>query len=170
MKKKVVALFLTLVIMTSFALAGCGQQTEGNKSTKQNTEKSTVETSGNTSKTGGRTKITALLKGTESTEQYQVFNYLLSNYCKEKGLEYEIELVNDMQDYFTKLQMYINSNTLPDIYGCPNGTLSKACKDNDALVDVGAELKRNGFYDKMNGAIINFLTDADDGNLYLFPQ
>ena len=39
MKKKVVALFLTLVIMTSFALAGCGQQTEGNKSTKQNTEK-----------------------------------------------------------------------------------------------------------------------------------
>lgn len=62
MKKKVVALFLTLVIMTSFALAGCGQQTEGNKSTKQNTEKSTVETSGNTSKTGGRTKITALLK------------------------------------------------------------------------------------------------------------
>ena len=170
MKKKVVAVFLTLVIMTSFALAGCGQQTEGNKSTKQNTEKSTVETSGNTSKTGGRTKITALLKGTESTEQYQVFNYLLSNYCKEKGLEYEIELVNDMQDYFTKLQMYINSNTLPDIYGCPNGTLSKACKDNDALVDVGAELKRNGFYDKMNGAIINFLTDADDGNLYLFPQ
>ena len=72
-----------------------------------------------------RTKITALLKGTESTEQYQVFNFLLENFCEEKGLDYEIELVNDMQDYFTKLQMYINSNTLPDIFGCPNGTLSR---------------------------------------------
>ena len=64
-----------------------------------------------------RTKITALLKGTESTEQFQTFDYLLKNFCDEKGLDYEIELVNDMQDYFTKLQMYINSDTLPDIFG-----------------------------------------------------
>ena len=117
-----------------------------------------------------RTKITALLKGTESTEQFQTFDYLLKNFCDEKGLDYEIELVNDMQDYFTKLQMYINSDTLPDIFGCPNGTLSAACKDIDALVDVGAELERNGYADKLNGAIRDFLTDADDGNLYLFPQ
>ena len=117
-----------------------------------------------------RTKITALLKGTEATEQFQTFDYLLKNFCDEKGLDYEIELVNDMQDYFTKLQMYINSDTLPDIFGCPNGTLSAACKDIDALVDVGAELERNGYADKLNGAIRDFLTDADDGNLYLFPQ
>lgn len=117
-----------------------------------------------------RTKITALLKGTESTEQFQVFDWLLQGFCEENGLDYEIELVNDMQDYFTKLQMYINSNTLPDIYGCPNGTLSQACLDIDALVDVGAELERNGFADKMNGAVRDFLTDANDGNLYLFPQ
>ena len=117
-----------------------------------------------------RTKITALLKGTESTEQFQTFDYLLKNFCDEKGLDYEIELVNDMQDYFTKLQMYINSDTLPDIFGCPNGTLSAACKDIDALFDVGAELERNGYADKLNGAIRDFLTDADDGNLYLFPQ
>ncbi len=51
-----------------------------------------------------------------------------------------------------------------------NGTLSAACKDIDALVDVGAELERNGYADKLNGAIRDFLTDADDGNLYLFPQ
>lgn len=66
--------------------------------------------------------------------------------------------------------MYINSDTLPDIFGCPNGALSAACKDVDALVDVGAELERNGYADKLNGAIRDFLTDADDGNLYLFPQ
>ena len=66
--------------------------------------------------------------------------------------------------------MYINSNTLPDIFGCPNGTLSQACLDIDALVDVGAELERNGYADKLNGAIRDFLTDANDGNLYLFPQ
>lgn len=117
-----------------------------------------------------RTKITALLKGTESTEQFKTFDYLLKNFCEEKDLDYEIELVNDMQDYFTKLQMYINSNTLPDIFGCPNGTLSAACKDIDALVDVGAELERNGYDEKLNGAIRDFLTDAEDGNLYLFPQ
>ena len=117
-----------------------------------------------------RTKITALLKGTESSEQYLTFDYLLKNFCEEKGLDYEIELVNDQQDYFTKLQMYINSDTLPDIFGCPNGALSAACKDVDALVDVGAELERNGYADKLNGAIRDFLTDADDGNLYLFPQ
>ena len=170
MKKKLIAMLLATVVTASSILVGCGQQTESNTATQQDTGESTTETTKSTSSTGERTKITALLKGTESTEQYQVFNYLLSNYCKENGLEYEIELVNDMQDYFTKLQMYINSDTLPDIYGCPNGTLSKACKDNDALVDVGAELKRNGYYDKMNGAIIDFLTDADDGNMYLFPQ
>ena len=56
-------------------------------------------------KDGERTKITALLKGTESTEQFLVFDHLLSEFCDEKGLDYEIELVNDMQDYFTKLQM-----------------------------------------------------------------
>ncbi|WMC93248.1 ABC transporter substrate-binding protein [Kineothrix sp. MB12-C1] len=170
MKKKLIAMFLATVVTASSVLTGCGQQTESKTATQQDASEGTTKTTSSTASTGERTKITALLKGTESTEQYQVFNYLLSNYCEENGLEYEIELVNDMQDYFTKLQMYINSNTLPDIYGCPNGTLSKACKDIDALVDVGAELKRNGYYDKMNGAIVDFLTDADDGNIYLFPQ
>ncbi len=53
--------------------------------------------------------------------------------------------------------MYINSDTLPDIFGCPNGTLSTACKDIDALVNVGDELERNGYADKLNGAIRDFL-------------
>ena len=175
MKKKIVALFLAAIVSASAILTGCGQQpAEGSAAPGQETEKKTEEAASGevagAADTGERTKITALLKGTESTEQFQVFDYLLSSFCEEKGLDYEIELVNDMQDYFTKLQMYINSNTLPDIYGCPNGTLSKACLDIDAIVDVGAELKRNGYYDKMNGAIIDFLTDANDGNLYLFPQ
>ena len=180
MKKKIVALFLAAIVSASAILTGCGQQpVEESAASGQEAEEKTEdaalgeeESPSDTGEknTGERTKITALLKGTESTEQFQVFDYMLSNFCEEKGLDYEIELVNDMQDYFTKLQMYINSNTLPDIYGCPNGTLSKACLDIDAMVDVGAELKRNGYYDKMNGAIIDFLTDANDGNLYLFPQ
>lgn len=174
MKKKTIAMLLAAVMSVSAVLTGCGQSSDGTGASGETAGQSvqTVQESGSesTPDTGERTKITALLKGTESTEQFQVFDYLLSNFCQENGLEYEIELVNDMQDYFTKLQMYINSNTLPDIYGCPNGTLSRACLDIDAMVDVGAELKRNGYYDKMNGAIIDFLTDADDGNLYLFPQ
>ena len=151
--KKVLSLAMTAA-MTASLLTGMGAVTASAKKSDD----------------GKRTKITALLKGTESTEQYKTFDYLLKNFCDEKGLDYEIELVNDQQDYFTKLQMYINSDTLPDIFGCPNGTLSTACKDIDALVNVGDELERNGYADKLNGAIRDFLTDADDGNLYLFPQ
>lgn len=150
--KKALALVLATAI-TATLFTGAGTETVSAKG-----------------KDGERTKITALLKGTESTEQFLVFDHLLSEFCDDKGLDYEIELVNDMQDYFTKLQMYINSNTLPDIFGCPNGTLSAACKDIDALVDVGAELERNGYGDKLNGAVRDFLTDGEDGNLYLFPQ
>jgi len=174
MKKKTIAMLLAAVMSVSAVLTGCGQSSGGAGASGETAEQNAPAAQGDSSDTvpdtGERTKITALLKGTESTEQFQVFDHLLSNFCQENGLEYEIELVNDMQDYFTKLQMYINSNTLPDIYGCPNGTLSRACLDIDAIVDVGAELKRNGYYDKMNGAIIDFLTDANDGNLYLFPQ
>ena len=151
--KKVLSLAMTAA-MTASLLTGMGAVTASAKKSDD----------------GKRTKITALLRGTESTEQYKTFDYLLKNFCDEKGLDYEIELVNDMQDYFTKLQMYINSDTLPDIFGCPNGTLSKACKDIDALVNVGDELERNGYDEKLNGAIRDFLTDADDGNMYLFPQ
>ena len=32
------------------------------------------------------------------------------------------------------------------------------------------ELERNGYGDKLNGAVRDFLTDEEDGNLYLFPQ
>lgn len=171
MKRKILATIISVTLAASSLLMGCGQNaaTE-NSSQPESKSENKSESQEVSAGTGERTKITALLKGTESTEQYLVFNYLLKNFCDEKGLDYEIELVNDMQDYFTKLQMYINSNTLPDIYGCPNGTLSKACKDIDALVDVGAELERNGHADKLNGAVKDFLTDVDDGNLYLFPQ
>lgn len=130
--KKVLSLAMTAA-MTASLLTGMGAVTASAKKSDD----------------GKRTKITALLKGTESTEQYKTFDYLLKNFCDEKGLDYEIELVNDMQDYFTKLQMYINSDTLPDIFGCPNGTLSKACKDIDALVNVGDELERNGYDEKL---------------------
>ena len=105
--KKVLSLAMTAA-MTASLLTGMGAVTASAKKSDD----------------GKRTKITALLNSTESTEQYQVYDYLLKNFCDEKGIDYEIEMVNDKQDYFTKLQMYINSDTLPDIFGCPNGTLS----------------------------------------------
>lgn len=184
MKKKLLVALLTAAMGASI-LAGCGSTTTTSSSSStdsssaavstaeaSSTESSDAAASAETTQdtSSDRTKITALFRGSESGEQYMIFNDLLSRFCNEKGLEYEIELVNGDADYVTKLQLYINSDTLPDIFGCPNGTLSSACKDIDALVDVGAELKRNGYYDKMNGAVVDFLTDADDGNLYLFPQ
>lgn len=83
--KKVLSLAMTAA-MTASLLTGMGAVTASAKKSDD----------------GKRTKITALLKGTESTEQYKTFDYLLKNFCDEKGLDYEIELVNDQQDYFTK--------------------------------------------------------------------
>lgn len=168
MKKKILAMVLTAVMAMSM-LAGCGS---GSSDTEASAEAASeaAGTEETTKSSSERTKITALLRGSESGEQFMLFDDLLSRFCEEKGLDYEIELVNGDADYVTKLQLYINSDTLPDIFGCPNGALSSACKDIDALVNVGDELKRNGYYDKMNGAVVDFLTDADDGNLYLFPQ
>ncbi len=168
MMKKVLAWLLTAA-MTATMLIGCGS-TGGQSATGSEAAKTGEVASSEETQAGERTKITALFRGSESGEQYMIFDYLLSNYCEENGLEYEIELVNSDADYVTKLQLYINSNTLPDIFGCANGSLSAACKDIDALVDIGAELERNGYADKMNGAVVDFLTDAEDGKQYLFPQ
>ncbi len=168
MKKKLFTALLT-TIMTASVLAGCGSGSATSDSAGTDDASTNVRTDAAT-ESSDRTKITALFRGSESSEQFMIFDDLLSRFCDEKGLEYEIELVNGDADYVTKLQLYINSDTLPDIFGCPNGALSAACKDIDALINVGDELKRNGYYDKMNGAVVDFLTDADDGELYLFPQ
>ena len=89
--KKVLSLAMTAA-MTASLLTGMGAVTASAKKSDD----------------GKRTKITALLNSTESTEQYQVYDYLLKNFCDEKGIDYEIEMVNDKQDYFTKLQIHIN--------------------------------------------------------------
>lgn len=119
-----------------------------------------------------RTKITAMMEASESSETYKMWSAMLEGYVKEAGLDIEIEyelLPND-SDYANKLQLYIASNQLPDFYGCANGTFSKAAKGIGAIVNIGEELKRLGAYDQMNSAIVNFLTDSDDGQLYLMPN
>ena len=93
--KKVLSLAMTAA-MTASLLTGMGAVTASAKKSDD----------------GKRTKITALLNSTESTEQYQVYDYLLKNFCDEKGIDYEIEMVNDKQDYFTKLQMYTQEKYL----------------------------------------------------------
>ena len=83
--KKVLSLAMTAA-MTASLLTGMGAVTASAKKSDD----------------GKRTKITALLNSTESTEQYQVYDYLLKNFCDEKGIDYEIEMVNDKQDYFSR--------------------------------------------------------------------
>ncbi|MFQ9891354.1 MAG: hypothetical protein ACLRWM_16110 [Streptococcus sp.] len=79
-------------------------------------------------------------------------------------------MISGDADYVTKLQLYINSNTLPDIYGCANGALSAAAKDIGGIVNIGDELERVGKKDDMNAAVYDFFKDKDDGNVYLFPE
>lgn len=166
--KKMNALLL-VVTLTTLLLTGCGSNTKSTTDADASKE-AAVTKSAETTPSNDRTKITCLFRGSESGEQYKIFNDLLTKFCDEKGLEPEIELVNSDADYVTKLQLYINSNSLPDIFGCPNGALSAAAKNIDALVNVGEELKKIDRYNGMNKAVVDFLTDADDGQLYLFPQ
>lgn len=68
--KKVLSLAMTAA-MTASLLTGMGAVTASAKKSDD----------------GKRTKITALLNSTESTEQYQVYDYLLKNFCDEKGID-----------------------------------------------------------------------------------
>lgn len=156
--KKVLAILLAFTLMTT-ALAGCtssGDTSSGEPASSAETE---------------RTNITVMLESSENGEPYKIWSQLYAGYLEEAGLDLEIEwelLPND-DDYANKLQLYLASNTLPDHYACANGTFSSAAKEINAIVNVGEELKRAGYYDQMNGAIIDFLTDADDGEVYLWP-
>ena len=101
--KKVLSLAMTAA-MTASLLTGMGAVTASAKKSDD----------------GKRTKITALLKGQQSLQNsIRHLIIFLKNFCDEKGLDYEIELVNDQQDYFTKLQMYINSDTLTGYFRMP---------------------------------------------------
>ncbi len=117
-----------------------------------------------------RRKITVLMRSSGNDETYGIWHGLFEGFAKEKGIKVEYELVARDADYVNKLQLYISSDQLPDFYGCANGTFSGAAKKIGGIVDIGAELKKINKYDDMNQAIINFLSDADDGNLYLFPN
>lgn len=156
--KKVLAILLAFTLMTT-ALVGCassGDTSSGEPASSAETE---------------RTNITVMLESSENGEPYKIWSQLYAGYLEEAGLDLEIEwelLPND-DDYANKLQLYLASNTLPDHYACANGTFSSAAKEINAIVNVGEELKRAGYYDQMNGAIIDFLTDADDGEVYLWP-
>lgn len=120
---------------------------------------------------GDRTKITVLLRASETSAKYIMLKKLLTEFSEEHGLEEpEFELVSGDADYVTKLQLYINSNSLPDIYGCANGALSSAAQDIDGMVNIGEELERIGMKGDMNGAVYDFFKDAEDGNVYLFPE
>ncbi|MCJ7842127.1 ABC transporter substrate-binding protein [Lederbergia sp. NSJ-179] len=129
---------------------------------------------GGNTKTDGdqeRDKITVLLRSSETGNKYKILKKMLTEFSKEKGLkEPEFELISSDADYLTKLQLYINSDTLPDIYGAANGALSDAAQQIDAMVNIGEELKRIDMYDQMNEALIDFFADAKDGEMYLFPE
>lgn len=148
--KKWIALILAGVMASGTLLSGCGSG-----GTENSQEKADL---GADKSTGERKKITALLRCSETSTKYIILKKLLTEFSEEKGLEEpEFELVSSDADYVTKLQLYINSNALPDIYGCANGALSKAAKDIDAMVNIGDELEKIGMKDQMNEAVYDLL-------------
>jgi raffinose/stachyose/melibiose transport system substrate-binding protein len=165
--KRITALVLAGVMTAAALMTGCG----GSKSSDSSEGSASSEGQESDNSTGERKKITALLRCSETSTKYIILKKLLTEFSEEKGLEEpEFELVSSDADYVTKLQLYINSNALPDIYGCANGALSSAAKDIGSLVNIGDELERIEMKDDMNQAVYDFFKDADDGNVYLFPE
>lgn len=173
--KKIATLILAAALAIG-AFAGCSGGSvsqasdagSGDAATPAATESS--EASGEAAPTSDRKKITALMRSSESQETYRIWGTLLNEYAEQNGLETEFELVPQDADYVNKLQLYISSDQLPDFYGCANGTFSKAAKDIGGIVNIGEELKKIDKYEDMNKAVINFFADAEDGEMYLFPN
>lgn len=147
----IVGILLLASAMTSIVFA------EGAKETSQR-------------KNSDRKTISVLLRSSESGEPYRVWQPLFDEFAEKHNLKVEYELIPNDADYANKLQLYISSNQLPDFYGCANGTFSKAALSSGQLVNVGQELKDMGKFDMLNKAVVDFLTDSDDGNMYLLPQ
>lgn len=173
--KRIVTLLLAAAL-TAGIFAGCG---DGAQSTPESVAESGAAASESDAPadsqtpaepTSDRKKITALMRSSESQETYRIWGTLLDEYADQNGLETEFELVPQDSDYVNKLQLYISSDQLPDFYGCANGTFSRAAKDIGGIVNIGEELKRIGKYEDMNQAVIDFFADADDGEMYLFPN
>lgn len=170
--KKAVSLLLAVVTAVGM-LTSCAGNSSSATAGKAGSSAVPASSSGSSTVTSGkssRTKISVLLRSSGSDETYKIWHGLFDGYAKEKGLKVEYETIAGDSDYVNKLQLYISSNQLPDFYGCANGTFSEAAKKIGGIVNVGDELKKIGKYDSMNKAVINFLTDAKDGNMYLYPN
>lgn len=119
---------------------------------------------------GERTKITVLLNTGGNDETYRTWSQILDKFGEEHGLTIEYELIANKADYMNKLQLYISSDQLPDIYGCFNGPYSDAAKASGQLLNTQKELEELGLFDQYNMAVVDFLKDANDGQMYLMPQ
>ena len=122
------------------------------------------------STSGERTKITVLLNTGGNDETYRTWSQILDKFGEEHGLTIEYELIANKADYMNKLQLYISSDQLPDIYGCFNGPYSDAAKASGQLLNTQKELEELGLFDQYNMAVVDFLKDANDGQMYLMPQ
>lgn len=143
------------------SMAGCAQTSSGGASSKA---------TGGSANTSSRTKISVLLRSSGSDETYKIWHSLFEGFAKTKNLKVEYETIASDSDYANKLQLYISSNQLPDFYGCANGTFSAAAKKAGSLVNIESELKKINQFDKMNKAVVDFLTDSSDKQMYLFPN
>jgi raffinose/stachyose/melibiose transport system substrate-binding protein len=122
------------------------------------------------SKGDKRTNITVLMRSSGTDSTWNVWHTAFEEFAAQKGLKTEYEAIAHDADYVNKLQLYISSNQLPDFYGCANGTFSKAAKAIGGLVCIEDAPKEIDKFSLMNKAVVDFLRDADDQKMWLFPM
>ena len=123
-------------------------------------------------KGSGNTKTYRILSGfAENEANMKNLLWVIDKYQKEvdPDFKYELEIITSTNDLWEKVRLYLNGDTLPDIFSFYNGPLAEEMISRGLLVNMGELLKEVGLYDITNKALIDFFTSAD-GNMYMIPS
>ncbi len=150
--KMVPILFILMLIFT-----GCSSETKSKQT-------------GAGSKQPAKT-IKLLTNGNNNNGDFRALKAIYEQYRKEvnPNFKMEIESIPNQSQYFQKLQTYIASNQMPDLFKLPNGPLAETLVKQGKLVDMKKTLTDFGKLDQFNKSVIDFLS-FEDGSLYLYPE
>ncbi|MDV2686978.1 extracellular solute-binding protein, partial [Alkalihalophilus lindianensis] len=101
--------------------------------------------------------------GNNNNGDFRALKAIYEQYRKEvnPNFKMEVESIPNQSQYFQKLQTYIASNQMPDLFKLPNGPLAETLVKQGKLVDMKKTLTDFGKLDQFNKSVIDFLSFED---------
>ena len=162
MKKKLLALALSLSLVSSMALAGCGSDS-GNGGN-----------SGNGGAKGGNVQeITWMFwDDLDASEDMITKGYkeVVDRFNKDYAGKYHVTPVTTtLEEYYTKLNAQVEANKTPDVFIVSPGPNLTEYVTPGITADLTDYLKSDGWVDKFNGGMNAFSQQTYDGKVYAVP-